>query len=244
MADFAKNIVSLITFLLFMIGTVFTGVGIFKTSESSSKQLEEEYIIPSQVLNGLTVMFLLYLTSTSSFSPSYKLLIIAVLVGGMLIEMYLTSYADRDAESIASYVFIALNFLIRAFLLIELVQGEWVSPITQTMKPIQKAVKETVVSPVKQVIKDIVSKPTASEDKPNVDDTMEYKETWKSIVKDVKDKNPGYDGTTVSKAWGVIDEASRAGEFTKDHLKEALDKIKNKDGTPISGVTIGGRKRS
>jgi len=91
MADFGKNVVSLLTFVMFVAGTVFTGLGIFKTSESSNKQLEETYIIPSQILNGLTVMFLLYLTSTSNFSPSYKLFIIVLLVGGMLIEIYLTS---------------------------------------------------------------------------------------------------------------------------------------------------------
>lgn len=242
MADFTKNVVSVLTFVLFVAGTAFTGFGIFKTSESSNRQLEESYIIPAQVLNGLTVMFLLYLASTSSFSASYKLFMIVMLVGGMMIEIYLTSYADREAESIASYVFVAINFLIRAFFLIELVQGEWVSPITQTAKPIQKAMKEAVVSPVQKAVAEIVS--PSVEEKPSVDKVMEYKDSWKAIVKDVKEKNPNYDGSTVSKAWSVIDEAAKASEFTKDHLKEALDKIKNKDGTPITGVTIGGKSRS
>ena len=134
MVDLTKNVVSVLTFVLFVAGTAFTGFGIFKTSESSNRQLEESYIIPAQVLNGLTVMFLLYLASTSNFSASYKLFVIVVLVSGMMIEIYLTSYADREAESIASYVFVAINFLIRAFFLVELIQGEWVSPITQTVK--------------------------------------------------------------------------------------------------------------
>jgi hypothetical protein len=60
----------------------------------------------------------------------------------------------------------------------------------------------------------------------------------------VKEKNPNYDGSTVSKAWGVIDEAAKAGELTKEHMKEALDKIKNKDGSSVTGVTIGGKRRS
>lgn len=242
MADFTKNVVSVLTFVLFVAGTAFTGFGIFKTSQSSNKQLEETYIIPAQVLNGLTVMFLLYLTSTSNFSASYKLFVIVVLVSGMMIEIYLTSYADREAESIASYVFVAINFLIRAFFLIELVQGKWVSPITDTVKPVQKAVKEAVVSPVQKAVTEMVSAPT--EEKPSVDKVMEYKDTWKAIVKDVKEKNPNYDGSTVSKAWGVIDEASKANELTKDRLKEALDKIKNKDGSSVTGVTIGGKRRS
>lgn len=226
---------------MFVAGTVFTGFGIFRTSESSNKQLEESYIIPAQVLNGLTVMFLLYLTSTSTFSPSYKLFIIIILVGGMLVEIYLTSYADREAEAISSYVFVAINFLVRAFLLIELVQGEWVSPITQSIKP---TIKDSVIAPVQQAVKDIMPKPSVTEEKPSVDKVMEYKEKWRTIVKDVKEKNPNYDGATVSKAWKVIDESSDSGQFTKENLKEALDKIKNKDGTPITGVTIGGKRRT
>jgi hypothetical protein len=244
MADLTKNVVSVLTFVLFVAGTAFTGFGIFKTSESSNKQLEESYIIPAQVLNGLTVMFLLYLSSTSSFSASYKLFIIVVLVGGMMIEIYLTSYADREAEAISSYVFVAVNFLIRAFFLIELVQGEWVSPITQTAKPIQQAVKETVVSPVQKAVADMMSKPSVAEEKPSVDKVMEYKDSWKTIVKDVKEKNPNYDGSTISKAWDAINDAIKANELTKEHMKEALEKIKNKDGTAITGVTIGGKRRS
>jgi len=244
MADFTKNVVSVLTFVLFVAGTAFTGFGIFKMRESSNTELEESYIIPAQVLNGLTVMFLLYLTSTSDFSASYKLFVIVILVGGMLIEIYLTSYSDREAEAISSYVFVVINFLVRAFFLIELVQGKWVSPITDTVKPVQKAVKDAVVSPVQKAVTDMMAKPSVVEEKPSVDKVTEYKNKWKSIVKDVKEKNPNYDGSTVSKAWNLIDDVAAAGEFTNEHYKEALDKIKNKDGSSITGVTIGGKRRS
>jgi hypothetical protein len=246
MADFGKNMVSLLTFVMFVAGTVFTGLGVFRSSEMSDKHLDEAYIIPSQVLNGLTVMFLLYLTSTSNFSPSYKLLIIILLVGGMILEIYLTSYADREAESIAAYVFIALNFLIRAFFLIDLIQGEWVSPITQSVRPVQQAVKDTVVKPLQDAVKDVMAPtPSVLEEKPSVDEISQYKDRFRSLVKDVKSKNPNFDNMSIVRdAWPVIDDAAKAGEFTKEHLKEALDKIKNKDGTPISGVTVGGKKRS
>lgn len=241
MTDITKNVVSVLTFVLFVAGTVFTGFGIFKTRDMGEKNIDESLIIPSQVLNGLTVMFLLYLTSTSNFSPSYKLLVILLLVGGMLIEIYLTSYADREAESIAAYVFIAVNFLIRAFLLVELVQREWVSPISQTIKPVQTAVKDAVKG-ITSPLTEMISKPSVAEEKPSVDEVMEYKEKWRSIVKDVKAKNENIDGSTVGTAWRVIDDAAKSGEFTKEHLKEALDKLKNKDGSSVVGVTIGGKK--
>lgn len=244
MADFTKNVVSLIALVLFLVGTGLTGYGIFRTNEMSEKHLDEAYIIPSQVLNGLTVMFLLYLTSTSSFSASYKLLIIVLLVGGMILEIYLTSYADRKAESIAAYVFISLNFLVRAFFLIDLLQGEWVSPITYAAKPVQQVVKENVMNPLQEVMKEVVSTEPKVE-APSADLIGEYKDKFRSLVKDVKSKNPNFDNMTIVRdAWPIIDEAAKAGEFTKEHLKEALGKIKNKDGTPVSGVSVGGRKRS
>jgi predicted DNA-binding transcriptional regulator len=241
MADFAKNMVSLITFVFFMFGTVLTGFGIFQASELSDKTMEEKYIIPSQVLNGLTVMFLLYLTSTSSFSASYKLLIIVLLVGGMILEIYLTSYADRKPESIAAYVFVTLNFLIRGFFLIDLIQGEWVSPIVQTVRPAQSVVKDTIVKPLQDAIKEVTR--AEPEEKISSDDIGQYKDKFRAIVKEIKSKNPDFDNMSIVRdAWPVIDEAAKAGEFTNIHLKEALDKVKNKDGTPVTGVTVGGRK--
>ena len=236
MTNVLKNFVSVLTLICFMIGSVLTGFGIFESTDV----LANQFIIPAQVLNGLTVMFLLYLTSTSTFSPSYKFLIIVLLVGGMLIEVYLTSYAEKKAESIAAYMFLALNFLIRTFLLIDLVQGEWVRPFTRTVKPIQEAVKDIVkeVTPTPEPVSKII------EDKPSTDEIGEYKDKFKAIVREVKSKNPNFDNMTIVRdAWRVIDEAAKAGEFTNEHLKEALDKIKNKDGSNISGVTVGGRKR-
>jgi hypothetical protein len=243
MADLTKNVVSLMTLVLFMIGAAFTIIGIFRTNQMSEKNLDEAYIIPSQVLNGLTVMFLLYLTSTSNFTPLYKLLVIIVLVGGMMLEIYLTTYSDREAESIAAYVFITTNFLIRAFLLIELVQGEWVTPMTRSAKPIQQAVKDTFVRPLTEAVKEVAS-PLTVDEKPSSDDISAYKDRWRAVVKDVKANNTDVDGSTIATAWRVIDEAVKNNEFTKEHLKEALDKVKNKDGTDVSGVTVGGRKRS
>jgi hypothetical protein len=243
MADLTKNVVSLMTLVLFMIGAAFTIIGIFRTNQMSEKNLDEAYIIPSQVLNGLTVMFLLYLTSTSNFTPLYKLLVIIVLVGGMMLEIYLTTYSDREAESIAAYVFITTNFLVRAFLLIELVQGEWVTPMTRSAKPIQQAVKDTFVRPLTEAVKEVAS-PLTVDEKPSSDDISAYKDRWRAVVKDVKANNTDVDGSTIATAWRVIDEAVKNSEFTKEHLKEALDKVKNKDGTDVSGVTVGGRKRS
>lgn len=237
MADLTKNIVTLLTLVLFILGTGITMYGIFKSNELSEKQLDETFIIPSQVLNGLTVMFLLYLTATNTiFSPSYKLLIIFLLVGGMIIEIYLTSYADKTAESIAAYVFVILNFLIRAFFLIDLTQSEWIKPFTDTVKPMQQAVKETIIKTLEPA--------TTVEERPSMDEVNKYKDQWRSILKDVNVNNADIDRSTITTGWRVIEDASKAGELTKENLKEALSKIKKSDGTAISGVSIGGRRRS
>lgn len=249
MADFTKNVVSLITLLLFLVGTGLTGYGIFRTNEMSEKHLDEAYIIPSQVLNGLTVMFLLYLTSTSNFSASYKFLIIILLVGGMILEIYLTSYADRKAESIAAYVFISLNFLVRAFFLIDLLQGEWVSPIRYTAKPVQQVIKDNVMKPVEQAVKEVISAP--KEDvKPVIDDTgREIISKWDKLKGILRSKPEGINPDSEKDAWkSVVRPAKDEGRTDiKEVLKEAVGKLKDKDGNPIplnSVDAVGGRKRS
>lgn len=252
MADYTKNVVSLITLLLFMAGTALTGIGIFRTNEMSEKTLDEAFIIPAQVLNGLTVMFLLYLTSTSAFSPSYKLLIIVLLVGGMILEIYLTSYADRQAESIAAYVFIALNFLIRAFFLIDLLQGEWVKPFTSPVKSVQDVVKTSVVKPVEQAIKEVVQ-PSAPVPKPDSDNSQkvgsELVSKWDKLKNILRSKPEGLDKESEIDAWrSVIRPAKDEGRTDiKEVLKEAVEKMKDGSGNsiPLNSVdAIGGKRRS
>jgi hypothetical protein len=250
MADMTKNVVSVIAVLLFVIGTGVTMVGVFRTTEMSEKHLEEGYIVPSQVLNGLTVMFLLYLTSTSSFSPSYKLLVILLLVGGMMIEIYLTSFSDRKPEAIAAYIFISLNFLIRTFFLVELIQGEWVKPFADTVRPVQNVMKEVVkeVSAAPAAIESIVepkaeapsSEPTASE--------KQLRSKWDKLKDMLQAKPEGLDRDSRADAWkNVIVPAERSGRTDiKEVLKEAVGKLKDKDGNPIplnSVDLVGGRKK-
>lgn len=252
MADYTKNIVSLITLLCFMIGTGFTLLGIFRTNEMSQKNLDEAFIIPSQVLNGLTVMFMLYLTSTNTvFSPAYKFLIIILLVGGMLIEIYLTNYANREAESIAAYVFIALNFLIRSFLFIDLVQTEWVKPFTSPMKPVQKVVKDNVMKPMEQAIKE-VTKAVQEAPKPEKqqDDTSskELDDKWNKL-KEILNKSPeGLDKGSESEAWKTIVRPAKQSGRTdiKEVLKEAVGVMKDSAGNsiPLNKVdAVGGARK-
>lgn len=252
MTDYTKNFVSLVTLLCFMVGTGFTLFGIFRTNEMSQKNLDEAFIIPSQVLNGLTVMFMLYLTSTNTtFSPAYKLLIIILLVGGMLIEIYLTNYADRKAESIAAYVFIALNFLIRSFLFIDLVQSDWVKPITLPMKPAHRAVRDNVMKPIEQVIKDVtkaVQEPTKPE-KQEDSSGKDIQDKWQKL-KEFLNKSPdGLDRSSESEAWKtVINPAKQSGRTdVKEVLKEAIAVMKddkNKNPIPANVVdAIGGARK-
>lgn len=249
MADMTKNVVSVIAVLLFVIGTGVTMVGVFRTTEMSEKHLEEGYIVPSQVLNGLTVMFLLYLTSTSSFSPSYKLLVILLLVGGMMIEIYLTSFSDRKPEAIAAYIFISLNFLVRTFFLVELIQGEWVKPFADTVRPVQNVMKEVVkdVAAAPAAIESIVeSKPEAPSSEPASEKQLRSK--WDKLKDMLQAKPEGLDRDSRADAWrNVIRPAEESGRTDiKEVLKEAVAKLKDKDGNPIplnSVDLVGGRKK-
>lgn len=249
MADLLKNVVSLITLVLFFVGTGFTIYGIFKTNDMSEKNLEEKFIIPSQVLNGLTVMFLLYLTATNlTFSPSYKLLIIFLLVGGIIIEIYLTSYANREAESIAAYVFISLNFLIRAFFLIDLVQSEWVKPFTSPVKPIQEALKESVMKPAEQAIKDIITPKPSPQPQQKTEAQNDISTKWTNLKEVLKARPEGLDGKSESDAWKTVIKPAKESD-RKDVmavLKEAVAVMKDSNGNPIplnSVDSIGGSRK-
>jgi hypothetical protein len=251
MTNFAKNIVSVIALMLFMTGSILTIVGVFRTHDLSEHHIDEEFIIPSQILNSLTVMFLLYLISTSTFSPMYKLLIIILLVGGLIIEIYLTSYADRQPESIAAYVFIAINLLLRAFFLIDLVQGEWVKPFTQSVKPVQRIVTENVVKPVEQVVKDVLpTYPLTPKLEPTDQNaSRELQSKWDKLRKLVEGRSEGLNRDSESEAFrSVIRPAKNSGRTDiKEVLREAVALLKDKDGVPIPLNTVeavGGRKRS
>lgn len=233
-----------------MLGTILTGFGIFQASELSDKTMEEKFIIPSQVLNGLTVMFLLYLTATSSFSNSYKLFIIVVLVGGMILEIYLTSYADRKPESIAAYVFVTLNFLIRSFFLIDLIQGEWVSPIVKSVKPVQAVVKDTIVAPLQEAVKEATMPAPESVAKPEVSEDIgrELVSKWDKLKNSIRTRPEGLNEESTKEAWkSVIRPAKDEGrKDIKEVLREAVGKLTDKDGNPVplnSVDAVGGRKR-
>jgi hypothetical protein len=248
MTNYTKNMVSVVALMLFMLGSTLTVIGIFKTNELSERHIDDSLIIPSQVVNGITVMFLLYLTSTSSFSPAYKLLIIFLLVSGLIIEIYLTTYADRRAESIAAYVFVSLNLLIRAFFLIDLVQGEWVKPFTGSIKPFQQTMKETVVKPVEKVVKEII--PTAPP-KPEVtqDTGRDIQSKWNELKRVLEARPGGIDSESEKDAWkNVVRPAKDSGRTdVKQVLREAVEKMKAKDGSsiPLNTVdAVGGSKRS
>jgi hypothetical protein len=252
MTNFKKNMVSVVALMLFMLGSTLTIIGIFRTNELSERHIDESLIIPSQVINGITVMFLLYLTSTSSFSPAYKLLVIFLLVGGLIIEIYLTSYADRQAESIAAYIFVSLNLLIRAFFLIDLVQGEWVKPFTGSIKPVQQLVKETVVKPVEKIVKEVIPtapKEVAPKSEVTQDASQEIQMKWNALKKIIESRPEGIDPDSEKDAWrNVVRPAKDTGRTdVKQVLREAAERMKGKDGSsiPLNTVdAIGGSKRS
>ena len=211
----SKTVVSFITLLMFVTGTVLTAMGVFQSTETGL--LKEEFIIPSEVFNTLAVMFLLYLASSNSeMSPSYQFMIVILLVSGLIIEIYLTMYSENKGESIASYIFIALNFFIRSFFLIELIQGDWVRPFKQ---PIQEIVKEVTSSTIEEPKKV----------------TSEIENKWRDLKNILRSRPEGLSPESQSIAWkSVISPAKESGrEDVKTVLREALGVLKDKDGNSI-----------
>ena len=165
-----------------------------------------------------------------------------------MIEIYLTSFSDRKPEAIAAYIFISLNFLVRTFFLVELIQGEWVKPFADTVRPVQNVMKEVVkeVSAAPAAIDSIVEPKAEAPSQPASDKQLRSK--WDKLKDMLQAKPEGLDRDSRADAWrNVIRPAEESGRTDiKEVLKEAVGKLKDSSGNPIplnSVDLVGGRKK-
>ena len=235
-----RSLVSLFTLVLLFIGSVATAMGVLELGSTGNEQVGEEYIIPAAVGNTLCVLFLIFLTATiPTRSVGYKLVVISLLLIGLVAEIYLTLYVEKMPYSIGTYFVIAVNFLIRAFYVLEYVQDSW-APITfgsTTVASVTKAV-EKAVAPTP-------SRPSQSDS--DDDRKREFVARWDKIWTKIRDSPEGLTTESRKDAWeSVIKPAIEEKKFTAENLKEAAAKLRHADGTnvPLASLDIrGGRKR-
>lgn len=235
MANATKSIISLVALLFFVGAMIITGMGIFELSRTKNDSISQEYLVPAAIMNTLSVVFLLYLTATlPDASTAYKLLIVFLLVSGLIMEIYLSLFSEQKVVSVFAYIIMVINFLFRGFLVLQYVQmGDWVKPEWAEMKSVSQITKS--VEP---------SKPSEAP-KPSVDTQdkiREFKDLWRRIRKDVEEKNPDINPTTVQSASGFINRSIEDGSYGKDKIRQALKMMKKVDGNNITEVPIGGKR--
>lgn len=99
------------------------------------------YVIPSAIMNVLCVVLLIYLVATlKGKSNFYKLVVAILLVSGLAAEIYMTTLLDmtNTAQEVGTWIVIVLNWLFRAFYVLEFVQEEW-TPLFPAAKDVAKA---------------------------------------------------------------------------------------------------------
>ncbi len=232
MASPTKNVLSLISLLILVVGT-FSTVMVILSDNNVVQQLwgEDYYKIGSALAGALSVIILIYLTATSSEkSITYKTIIISVLIIGLITEIIMNFVSlDLEYEELARYAVVAFNFLYRAYYLIGYVQEPWAE---MTLETVNRGIK-TVTSPL--------TSSSASTDDP----VANFKAKWNEIKKQAYDKHPKDVDTSAGES--VYQKALNSGDTNRSKLTELAGLLKVKStGESITGLTVpsmGGRRK-
>lgn len=234
MATVNRNIISLTALLFLVVGTFSIVMVIFSEKDIIS-QLEyiEYYQIGGALANAVLVIFLVYLTATSTQkSLGYKTVITFILIIGLVSELVMVNVDIRaEYSDYGKYALVVFNFLFRSYHLIGYIQEPWAE---LTFEAVNKGIK-TVTGPITS------SAPAASSEDPK---KSAFISKWNDYKNAVKLKYPGdieYGNTD-----SIKNQAISSGDFTSAKLSELASGLKRKSGEAIAGIdvpTMGGRRR-
>jgi len=235
MAETGRTLLSTVAVLLMILGTFSMIILIFeKTNIIQKLEYEEWYKAGAAVTNVFAVLFISYLMLTSQGrSQAYKVFIVLILVSGLVAEFIFTNIFTDLAPQYATYVVIVFNFLLRVFVLVQLTQEPWdTTTLTSgSTTSIAKALEAAL--------------PAGAEKSQDID-AGKFRDMWRTIVGQAREKvgKDNFDDASRDKGFNeVIQPAVKAGDFSKDRLKEAAGYLKDKAGNVIKDLTFGGRKR-
>ncbi len=235
MADTGRTLFSTIAILLMILGTFSMVILIFeKTNVIQKLEYEEWYKAGAAITNVFAVLFISYLMLTSpNRSQAYKIFIVLILVAGLVAEFIFTNIFTDLAPQYATYIVIVFNFLLRLFTLVQLTQEPWeaVTLTSGSTPTIAKALEAAL--------------PAGAEKTQDID-AGKFRDMWRAVVGQARDKvgKDNFDDASRDKGFNeVIQPAVKAGDFSKDRLKEAAGYLKDKAGNAIKDLTFGGRKR-
>jgi hypothetical protein len=232
MASPTKNVLSLFSLLVLVVGT-FSTVMIILSDNKIVYELwgQDYYKIGSALAGSLVVLILIYLTvSSTEKSITYKTIIISVLIVGLIAEIIMTFVSiDLQYEEESKYALIVFNFLYRAYYLIGYVQEPWAEMALRTV--------DGAIS--------TVTNPAASSSSTSEDAVSNFKSKWREIKDAAKAKYPNDVDNNAGER--IIQSAVSAGDLTRTKLTEAAGTLKVKStGEAITGITIpsmGGRRK-
>ena len=235
-----RNIVSLTALVLLVLG-MFCNVMIIFSDKNVVSELWgiDYYKVGAAVGSILAVIFLVYLTSTSTQkSLPYRIIIMSILIIGGIAELIMTNVKlNLEYEEYAKYALLVFNFLFRSYHLIGYVQEPWAEI---TLDAMNKGINAVTPGPQQST-----TAPKPQEKKGDLtQEATNFKNKWREIIKESKEK--AGDGVKDQQAWTVINKAIADNELTRTKLQEAADLLVDKDSNKITGLNIpslGGRRR-
>lgn len=233
-----KNLASVGLFILLAGGIFCTIMVIFKkTKVIEALEYETYYQIGASVSNLFLVFIIGYLTATSSMEVVYKILIAILLVGGLIVELYLTIAFPEFVPDYAIYLLITFNFLFRTYLVVQNIQESWTLLSFDNMSSSGSA-------PLVRQLEKAVAPAAVEKAQDNEADAFinQFKQLRRQALNKVGEGN--LDDREYAKALNeIIRPAAAAGNYSQEKLKEAAKYLKDKAGNVVDLVFGGGRRR-
>ena len=230
-----KQLIALLAFFTMTVATICSVAIIFEDTQVIEKlEYTEAYKAGAGIGNITTALLLIYLTAFLPNSMIVKGILILLLIAGVVLEMYLNLNAtDKDLAN-ADYVVITANFLFRGYLVLYFIQQDW------SMLP------KIVIPTAESIIPSFPSAPKAPASSIALDENVANKYTtqWRNILNKAREKgNQSIEQKSFKEGWDIVNNAIKANDMTNANLQRALDVLKYADGSEVTGVTVGGKKR-
>lgn len=159
-------------------------------AQESTERIEE-FQIPAGIVNGAVVMYILY--SLVYYRPYAKTwvmaLVLFLLIGGMIGEIYLSIYEKDMPDVISTYFILGFNALTRLYILIDI---HCESPLTsvpgllkEITKPIVQAIPSAPPPPVDMMpVYDKILQSISGLRRPRTEDLSD--EQWRAIKDNIR----------------------------------------------------------
>lgn len=236
--DILRKVVAVVGIALILGATYLNLLGILEANTDNDQATFLGFVISGNVVNGLAVMCLLILTATSpKFSLMYKLVLAMILLGGLVAELYLVG-TELHSKNYGTYVAVLVNLLLRVYYLVYYFNESWAMfPASYLPAPSVSVIRET---------ERVIIPPGASVDDITRGESEAFKERWKGIFRQAREKvgSENLSQASIDRGYKeVITPAINAKDFSYERLKEAASYLEDKSGNKVTGLVFGGKRK-